>query len=77
MKTLALAILTLALIGCACNPAVKAGVANVDATQGIILPQYSAYVEADAKLTPEQKADRAKLVESLKRLMDALKEAVK
>lgn len=77
MKTLALALLILVLIGCVCPPAVTQGVSQVDASQGIILPQYAAYVEADPKLSPEQKKDRTELVESLKRLMASLKEAVK
>jgi hypothetical protein len=77
VKKLIIIPLLVAILGCTTNPAVTQGVSQVDASQGIILPQYAAYVEADPKLSADQKKDRTELVESLKRLMASLKEAVK
>lgn len=70
-KLLIVAAFLLGAVGC-CSIERKA-VSEVEATQDIILPQYLNYVEKDAVLSPAQKDDRKKLVESLRRVTGNLK----
>lgn len=75
LALLVLAVLALGLSACSCTLEKKA-VSDLRATHKIILPQYVSYVEADAKLTKEQKEDRKKLAESLERLTLSLERSV-
>lgn len=72
LMAVGVALLALSLGACSCALEKKA-VEEVEATHGIILPQYLNYVEKDAGLSPAQKDDRKKLVESLKRVTGELK----
>lgn len=67
------AFMTLAISGC--STVDREAIAQVEATHGKVLPKYLEYVEKDETLTAEQKDDRRKLVESLKRLVAALKKS--
>lgn len=74
LMTVAVALLALSLGACSCTLEKKA-LDEVDATHGLILPQYLNYVEKDAVLSPAQKDDRKKLVESLKRVTKELRKS--
>lgn len=72
-------VLVLALagpLGCKCA-AEKVAVENIQNSHRIILPRYLRYVEADAKLDAAAKDDEKKLVTTLERQTDALKNAIK
>jgi hypothetical protein len=71
-KLIAVAVLALFAGGCSCTLEKKA-LNEVEATHGIVLPQYLSYVEKDAALNAAQKDDRRKLVESLKRVTGELR----
>lgn len=60
------------LLAAGCCAVNERAVADLKATHEIVLPQYQAYVDADPALQPAQKDDRKKLIESLKRLVDAM-----
>ena len=66
------ALMVLCTMGACCTAERKA-VSDIESTQTIVLPQYLQYVDKDASLNAAQKDDRKKLVESLKRLVQALK----
>lgn len=74
MKMLMAAVLSLSVVGCCAVP--QKAVQQIEATHDIVLPKYLRYVEQDAALNADQKDDQKKLVESLQRLVDALKEEV-
>jgi hypothetical protein len=76
MKRILIALtLVVALAGCTCPPEVAEGIDNVDETHDLILPDFLAYVKADPKLDDDQKDDRVKAVDTLRRLMASLKKA--
>lgn len=78
MRRLALAsavLLALACGACTCA-AEKNAVSNIERTQETVLPAYLEYVGKDAALSPAQKDDRKKLVESLRRLVAALRKSL-
>jgi hypothetical protein len=62
----------LACGGCACT-AERNAVSNIERTHELVLPAYLEYVGKDAALTPAQRDDRKKLVESLRRLVAELR----
>ena len=78
MKTLAvLVLLSLpAIPGCATCKAEKNAVAEIEKTQAIMDSEYLRYTDHDPLLTPEQKDNRRKLVESRQRLLDKLKKSL-
>jgi hypothetical protein len=51
-------------------------VKDIEDTNAKILPKYLKYVEADANLDAGKKDDEKKLVESLQRVVEALKKQV-
>jgi len=78
MKKILLVIVPLILLaGCACPVEVVNGINQVEQSQNLIVTDYLVYVATDPKLKDDQKNDRVKLVESLNRLMAALKKAAK
>lgn len=88
MKRCLLSVL-LMLLPMACSPVERKAVEDVERTQELILPEYLKHVErstranptaedvANGMLTPEQAEDRRKLVESLRRLTQTLKETAR
>ena len=74
-KVLAAFVLCLALGVGGCSAVDKAAISNLEKTHNIVLPDYTQYVDKDSALTPEQKDDRKKLIESLRRLVQALKDS--
>jgi len=75
MKIALILTLLFSLAGCNCT-AEKNGVSNVIATQELVLPQYLDYVAKDSNLNADQRDDRVKLVDSLRRLMLSLKRSL-
>ena len=75
MKIVLILIVLFSLAGCNCA-AEKNGVSNVIATQELILPEYVELVNNSSKYTAEQREDRVKLVDSLRRLMLSLRRSL-
>jgi hypothetical protein len=77
MKKLIVVVLILvSSLGCAgTSAAIRKAVVEVEATNKIVAVDYLGYVSADPKLDETQKDDRKKVVDSLWRLMEALKKA--
>ena len=61
------------LTGASCCTLERNAIKEVEATHDIILPEYIEYVTKDAAKTQDQKNDRVKLTESLRRVVEALK----
>ena len=77
MKKLLLApVILVALFMGACCPIDKKAVSDLEASDNLIIPAYLNYVDKDSALNKDQKDDRKKLVESRKRLLEAMKKAV-
>lgn len=67
--------LAAALFVSGCCAVDKEAIGNIEKTHEIILPRYREYVEKDRGLDRGQKDDQRKLVESLERLVEALKKS--
>lgn len=77
MRKIALLSAALFALACgACCSAEKNAVSNIERTHEMILPKYVAYVDGDPALSAEQKDDQKKLVDSLKRLTEALRNSL-
>lgn len=59
-------------MGACCATFDKQAVTELRNNDALIMPDYLKYVEADTKLSKDQKDDRKKLVESRGRLLDAI-----
>ena len=59
------------------HKALERAVNDVRQSHDLLLPQYIKYVDEDGSLSADQKDDEKKFVESLKRLDESLKTAVK
>jgi len=58
-----------------CSTVDRNAVNQIEVTHAQILPKYLEYVSKDATLSDPQKEDRKKLVESLQRIVAALKKS--
>ena len=65
-------VIVLGLVSGCCTVPAQA-VKQIESTHELVLPDYIGYVAKDESLNADQKDDRIKLVESLKRLTEALK----
>jgi hypothetical protein len=76
MKRFAIVFALLAMfVVSGCSHVSLQAVENVDKSGELIFPEYLKYVDADAALKPEDKADRRKLIESHRRNVEALKKS--
>ena len=75
MKKMAgiLSVLLMVFVSSGCCTLERTALDQVEKTHEIVLPKYLEYTEKDVSLGPDEKADRKKLVESLKRLVAELK----
>jgi hypothetical protein len=74
-KLLFLVVLCFAVSGCVCK-AEKRGIEQVEKTLEVEDSEYLRYVQHDPLLTAEQKDDKRKLIESRKRLLEAVKKSM-
>lgn len=77
-KLLAICLIPLLLVSCCVPPvAARQAAEEIGDSHRDVIPEYVAYVNADAKLTADQKDRRIKLAQSLDRLVLKLKMALK
>jgi hypothetical protein len=78
MKKVAfLATIGLGLFMGACCSVEQRAIAQLEANDKLVIPAYLKYVDADASLKADEKADRHKLVESRQQLLEAIKNSAK
>lgn len=65
-----------ASVACSC-PAARQAAVEVERTNNLISPKFLQYIEADAALKPAEKNDWKGLVDSNKKNIEALKNALK
>lgn len=75
-KVLAVLVLTFGLFVSGCCAVPQKLAKDIEDTNAMILPKYLKYVEADATIDAGKKDDEKKLVESLRRVVEALKKQV-
>jgi len=75
-KVMCVVVAVVAVFASGCCAVPQKLVNDIEDTHAKILPKYLKYVDADASLDAATKDDEKKLIESLKRVVEALKKQV-